>query len=133
MTGEYDAKNKKTWLDLMPDGWRKFFGEQMVEEIAQALKGEELIITQIKEKFGGLRFYCHGTTKEVYDVISKYEQLSKLVCIRCGAKATKISMGWISPFCDKCAHDMNAGNKADWELVDFVPIEEYYYIDKEED
>jgi hypothetical protein len=125
MTGKYDRKSKDTWLDYMPDGWRKVFGEQMVEEIAQALKGEELLITQIKEKFGGLRFYCHGTTREVYDIIRKYERMSYHICISCGEPATKISKGWISPYCDQCAKQINV-TLPDFMKVQFVPIKEYY-------
>ena len=40
-------------------------------------------------------------SKEVYEIIKKYENLSRNTCISCGEPATKISDGWISPFCDK--------------------------------
>lgn len=131
MTGKYDRSTKVTWLDGMPGGWRKAFGEPMMEELANALKGEELLITQVKEKFGGLRFYCQGASREVYDIISKYERMSYYICISCGKPATKISMGWISPYCDQCALELN--QKLDKDLkVDFVPIEEYYKENKED-
>lgn len=116
-----------TWLDVMPDGWRKAFGEQMIEEISQALKGQELIITEIKEKFGGLRFYTGWTTEEVYDIISKYESMSYRICILCGQKATKISKGWISPYCDACAKEISKTRKhLGFDKVQFIPIEEYF-------
>lgn len=43
---------------------------------------------------------------KVGDIISKYEQISSRTCIRCGQPATKISQGWISPWCDNCSKDI---------------------------
>lgn len=96
-----------TELDDMPEGWRKAFGLQMCEEIKQELlktKGHiyDYRIDQIKEKYGGLRWYDHNTTKAIQDIISKYEAISFRTCISCGKPATKMSKGWISPYCDDC-------------------------------
>ena len=98
-----------TELDAMPDGWRKAFGEQMCAEIKQALLedgGEELLdkyrIDQIKEKYGYLRWYDSFSTVKIQGIIHKYETISQYTCINCGAPATKITRGWISPFCDNC-------------------------------
>ena len=94
-----------TELDAMPDGWRKVFGIQMCKDLRKQLwKDGNLFkyrITQIKEKFGILCWYDEGASKEVYKIIEKYEKLSLNTCIVCGEPATKISAGWISPFCDK--------------------------------
>ena len=44
-----------TWLDDLPEDWRKAFGLQMVEELDQILRKanyqDEYKITQIKEKW----------------------------------------------------------------------------------
>ena len=44
-----------TWLDDLPEGWRKAFGLQMIEELDQILRKanyqDEYKITQIKEKW----------------------------------------------------------------------------------
>ena len=44
-----------TWLDDLPEGWRKAFGLQMVEELDQILRKanyqDKYKITQIKEKW----------------------------------------------------------------------------------
>lgn len=112
---KYDWRYTKpysyTELDKMPDGWRCAFGKQMCEEIREALLEANYLndyrIMQIKEKFGGLRWYDGGAPKKVYDIINKYEDLSYRTCICCGQPATKISLGWISPFCDKCAEKLN--------------------------
>lgn len=113
-----------TWLDDMPDGWRNAFGLQMCEDLKNALLeegGEKLLseyrIDQIKEKFGYLRWYDNWTTKKVQDIIRKYEDLSARTCISCGKPATKISRGWICPWCDDCASK---------KLEDYIPISEFY-------
>lgn len=110
--GFQDYDYEFTELDDMPDGWRAAFGEQMCEELREALLregGEEALnhymILQIKEKYGGLRWYSFGYTRACDEVIKKYERLSEVTCIRCGRPATKISRGWIMPFCDECAED----------------------------
>ena len=110
-TDQIDEDYDYLWteLDNMPSGWRIAFGEQMLEELREELSKfsylDEYRIIQIKEKFGSLRWYDGGTPidSKIYDIISKYEQLSERICIVCGAPATKISLGWISPYCDDCA------------------------------
>ena len=58
---------------------------------------------QIKEKYGSLRWYDSGGNIEIMrEIIPKYEEESLHTCICCGKLATKISKGWISPYCDKC-------------------------------
>lgn len=100
-----------TWLDSLPVGWNKAFGEKMCAEIAEALKKsgniEEYRIIEIKEKWGGLRWYDAGGTDETYEIIEKYEKISEKTCVKCGAPATKESVGWISPWCDGCAEKMS--------------------------
>ena len=94
-----------TELDAMPCGWRKAFGIQMCKDLRKQLWKEGNLfkyrITQIKEKWGVLCWYNETASKEVYEIIKKYEKLSRNTCIVCGEPATKISDGWISPYCDK--------------------------------
>lgn len=110
-----------TELDAMPDGWRKAFGEQMCEEIRAELVRVNYLdkyrITQIKEKYGSLRWYDLGCTERIlHEIIPKYESLSVRTCIQCGKPATKISTGWISPYCDVCAEKIRRYEQ-------FVPID----------
>lgn len=112
-----------TWLDDMPDGWRKAFGEQMCEEIRKALVKhnylEKYRISQIKEKFGSLRWYDFGAPSEVFDITEKYERQSRSVCIGCGKPATKVSTGWISPWCDNCTNTLSG-------CTEFEDIKEWF-------
>lgn len=101
-----------TKFDEIPEGWRNAFGLQMCEDIREALLnegGKELLnsyqIMQIKEKFGTLRWYDLSAPKSVHDIIDKYEALSYHTCVNCGKPATKISTGWICPYCDDCIGD----------------------------
>ena len=100
-----------TELDAMESGWRKAFGIQMCKEIKKELKKHKFLykyrIIQIKEKFGYLHWYDSGTPKDskIYDIIRKYEQISAKTCGVCGKPATKISKGWIYPYCDDCIGD----------------------------
>lgn len=117
----YSAPYSYTELDAMPDGWRAVFGEQLCEELREELIKANYLdkyrIMQIKEKYGGLRWYDNGNTEKGYKIIRKYEELSYKTCIECGRPATKMSMGWISPFCDKCAEKLSKGDYP-WEFTD---------------
>ncbi len=117
-----DYSYEYTELDAMPSGWRKAFGEQMCEEVAEALREADYLdayrICDIKEKYGTLRWYDFGAPDKVYGIVDKYENISARTCINCGETATKISQGWISPFCDKCASNTRIKN--------FVPIDEWF-------
>ena len=53
-----------TILDDMPEGWRIAFGDEMMERIQKELErfdySDKYFVSQIKEKFGGLRWYDEG-------------------------------------------------------------------------
>ena len=124
---EYDYEY--TELDNMPDGWQIAFGEQMCEEIREALIEdgdlERWKIVQLKEKYGELRLYDNGTKagSRVPDIEDKYSQLSMRTCVVCGAPATRVTTGWVSPFCDECC--INCGGDRS------ISIEEWLGEDEE--
>ena len=110
---EYDYS--WTVLDEFPIGWKIAFGEQMCEEIQTVLEKygcvKDFHIDQLKEKFGGMRLYFSGLKEPCYEevqgIIDKYEDISFVTCCECGKPATKISRGWICPYCDDCAGKMD--------------------------
>ena len=126
LTGDHDFDWSYTELDDMPDGWRKAFGAEMCEEIRDELVRVDDLnrwrIFQLKEKYGSMRLYDNGykTNSKIPDIISKYEQISERTCIVCGKPATRITMGWICPYCDDCCPN-----------VRYMPIDEYFEEDKE--
>ena len=103
-----------TWMDDIPLGWNIAFGKQMVEELGALLEKynyqDEYSICQIKEKFGGLRWYDNGFPTEGYEEykewLDKYEELSFKTCITCGAPATHMTTGWVMPVCDSCFEEI---------------------------
>lgn len=59
-------------------------------------------LDQIKEKFGGLRFYIGEMTDGMWDRIKEAEDLSVKTCEYCGAPG-KLRVGrWIKCRCDAC-------------------------------
>ena len=104
-----------TELDAMDKGWRKRFGIDICKDVKKSLLKNGGIkhllkyrIMQIKEKFGRLRWYDeNGTTEILSQIIPKYEELSYHTCISCGKPATKLTTGWICPYCDDCIGDRN--------------------------
>ena len=98
-----------TELDSMDTGWRKAFGIQICKEIKQALLeegGRKLLrkyrIMQIKEKYGGLRWYSNWETDNVSKIVEKYEYISEHTCIDCGKPAEYMTTGYILPYCENC-------------------------------
>jgi len=60
-------------------------------------------VLQVKEKFGGLRFYISGGTDAVYDLINAAEVESERICELCG-KIAKVQedSGWLRALCAEC-------------------------------
>lgn len=114
-----------TELDAMPDGWRKAFGIQMCQELRETLLKEggykflrSYRILQVKEKYGELRWYCHPGTHEIYNVINKYEELSRNTCIICGEPAKYRTISWINPVCEKHLPEYNR-DCGDFEVINY--------------
>ena len=80
-----------TWYDDIPIGWRKAFGKQLSKELKKQLKKDNQLKTfrfsQIKEKYGSLCIYTQGCSEECWELLDKYEKLSKEYCISCDKKA----------------------------------------------
>lgn len=97
-----------TEWDAIPDGWNKAFGKEFLQELGAAVKKlpredrRKFRIQQIKEKYGSLRVYTNFGSPEIYDIIAKYEDISYHTCIGCGKPATKLTGGYILPYCDDC-------------------------------
>jgi hypothetical protein len=59
-------------------------------------------ICQVKEKFGGLRFYINAASDDVHKRIREATELSYETCETCGEKGElKKIMGWYTTLCDK--------------------------------
>ena len=72
----------------------------------------QVVAEQVKEKFGGLRFYVEKADDEVYGMIELAEHMSYSICERCGSNnASPNSDGWIRTLCPKCRKAREAGER----------------------
>lgn len=60
---------------------------------------EQVVIEQIKEKFGGLRFYYTGGDDKVRGMVAMAEAWADRSCEECGAPGTAGGKGWIKTLC----------------------------------
>lgn len=64
---------------------------------------DPVVVTQIKEKFGGLRFYYTGGNERIAGAALFAERLSEVICETCGAPGTiDADSGWLRCRCDNC-------------------------------
>jgi len=105
------------------EGWYNIL-EQLFEHIDKYIthkyKDQEFpfIITQIKEKFGGLRFYFDGGDSEIYELVRFTEELSYKTCEYCGSNKNIFrSKGWITTACIKCVTDLEHLKGKQWVRV----------------
>ena len=61
----------------------------------------QVVVSQIKEKFGGLRFYYDGGDDEISGMVRMAESWADHSCEECGAPGKSRNGGWIKTLCDK--------------------------------
>jgi hypothetical protein len=71
----------------------------------------QVTVAQIKEKFGGLRFYYSGGDDTIDGMVRMAEAWAGNTCEDCGAPATKQTTGWIKNVCDKHFEEREALRK----------------------
>lgn len=81
---------------------RNKFRQQLVE----AEKNIPVVV-QVKEKFGGLRFYVRGATENQFDYINFAENFSYRICEECGTThdVMTYNCGWIKSLCSQHADE----------------------------
>lgn len=83
------------------------FDETRIEEIMEGglIEPTPLVkhieIHQIKEKFGGLRFYYDGGDDQVYGMVQMAEVWAGHTCETCGERGKLRHGGWVRTLCDK--------------------------------
>lgn len=61
----------------------------------------QVVVSQIKEKFGGLRFYYDGGDKMVEGMVHMAESWAANACETCGKPGKSRNGGWIRTLCDE--------------------------------
>lgn len=113
------------------DGWYELMVD-LCTEITAAYKRSgapvDIVVDQVKEKWGGLRFYYHipdhsGESSvfsitgmeslqdaggesplqvEISEIVRKYEEMSFAICEDCGKQGTRRKLGYVCTLCDEC-------------------------------
>ena len=87
------------------DGWFDLIDDLCGKIVAL---GPNVYASQVKEKFGGLRFYVDNvtikTSSKIFDEIRDAESKSFHICEKCGCDnaSTRNSRGWLVTLCDSC-------------------------------
>ena len=88
----YDA------IACVGEGWHA-----LVLELYKLCEQHDVTITQIKEKYGSLRFYVAGAPDIVLDAIEAAEKKSETTCELCGNEGKIIKRNhWLMCRCPKC-------------------------------
>jgi hypothetical protein len=94
--------NSTTLEDLQAQvgkGWHAIIAKLVDDLLALGWDGT---VAQVKEKFGGLRFYVGRGSNAIFDRINQAEAESFQVCETCGAPGILRSTGWYKTRCDEC-------------------------------
>ena len=103
------------WLDL-PDGWvthvdhlcsaiQSYIDSTVYYKDGVEVRCPQVTCTQIKEKFGELRFYYIGGNDVIEGMVEMTAYLCSITCQKCGSmkQANKqVIYGWISIICENC-------------------------------
>lgn len=85
------------------DGWFDIINE-LAENLtkAQSKLTKELVVVQLKEKFGSLRVYTNYSPPEIDVFINNAELKSSKTCEECGSPGKIRSGSWLRSLCDSC-------------------------------
>lgn len=101
------------WGIATSDGWY-----WLIDKLCSHLQWDidhnkypQIEATQVKEKFGTLRFYTNGSNDAQEGMISFAEFLSGFICEKCGStEDVSETRGWIVTLCKKCMKERNDKN-----------------------
>ncbi len=107
------------WADLIAD-----LCEGIAGIYADACLEPDIMVDEVKSKYGGIRFYWSSGAqleddwdsadeayreayrkvyKKIEDMVIEYEELSETVCEECGKPASgRVLNGWVYTLCDDC-------------------------------
>ena len=94
-------------LNEYVEGLHSTYKELIIEEILTESprvirqKVEQVVVTQVKEKFGTLRFYYNGGDNYIDALVAMAEGMTARTCEECGNPGHRSDNGWIRVRCDK--------------------------------
>lgn len=105
--------DRVNWMDV-PQGWLpiidKLCGsiQSYIDNTVRFTKEgkvrpQQITCSQMKEKFGGLRFYTNGHDDVIEGMITMAEYMSDNTCEECGSEEDLgLTSGWITVKCRNC-------------------------------
>jgi hypothetical protein len=72
---------------------------------------EQVVAVQVKEKFGGLRFYYDGGDEHISGMVRMAESWAAHTCEDCGKPGILREGGWLRTICDEHAQERNKQNE----------------------
>lgn len=102
---------------LVAEQKRRFtYDDSFTEDDMKPEEDLQVVAAQVKEKFGGLRFYFEGGDDEVSGMVQMAESMSYHVCEDCGNKGILRKGGWYRTMCDPCNDTWQARRAQNWDL-----------------
>jgi hypothetical protein len=87
--------------------------ETMLSELDSYIQSNNIknvVVDQIKEKFGVLRCYLNVYDENLQSIISKYENKTAHICESCGKNGEIRNIGWLKTRCDSCQEKWKLDN-----------------------
>lgn len=124
MTSEYRHRKESYEFvkEIFDSGGKTMWGKDVtaaeVEEKRLAMEEacqQIPVAAQVKEKFGGLRFYVQAATEKHYNYITFAESMSYRTCEVCGAPGKRYTDGWHQTLCEAHAAEQNRGDLGEYD------------------
>lgn len=77
-------------------------------KVKQGQEIAQVEVQQIKEKFGGLRFYHSGGDDHIHGMVQMAEAFAGTLCEECGGIGKRRSGNWVRTLCDTHEAERNA-------------------------
>ena len=105
--GDHDKPMNQTamcWGFDTGDGWLKLVDDlsYKIQERCTQEGYTDVVATQVKEKYGSLRFYINHGVDFIYELIDAAEAKSMSICELCGNPGELYTDGWYITRCDEC-------------------------------
>ena len=112
MKQENEDYLKKVYPQMFPedfwgvecnDGWFNIIN-MLCRNIQSRLNWQkeipQVVVTQVKEKFGSLRFYYDGGDQYISGLVDMAEAISEVTCEVCGEPGEARQVGWHKVLCE---------------------------------
>ncbi len=86
-------------------GWHNLIynlAKDLTDHLKECSHCKEIVATQVKEKYGGLRFYIEKGCDLVYLLIHEAEDQSTIICESCGDEGESCPGPWMKVRCKEC-------------------------------